>query len=294
VVEDFRGARHTRSLDSLIIVTWNVYIGGGDIVQFCEELRRGDFTGGNPPDDFIVLLQEVYREDPNIPKDMPESVFIPPRRDHTPPSGERIDILESAERLGLWLYYVPSMRNGKPESWPTQEDRGNAILATTPLSELTAIVLPFEKYRRVAVAGTVEGVSSNGDPWRLRICNVHLDNRAQFPRFLQSAGAGRLRQVKPLVRLITDVPAVLAGDFNTWAPEALETAVPHVRKTFRQPEKLGEETTVVAPFVPDRRVDYLFFNLPEGLTGRYERIDNRYGSDHYPLLGWVQLVPPVD
>jgi endonuclease/exonuclease/phosphatase (EEP) superfamily protein YafD len=90
---------------------------------------------------------------------------------------------------------------------------------------------------------------------------------------------------------LDEVPCVLGGDFNTWAPEALETAIPLVRKTFGQPQELSEKPTVVAPFIPDRRVDYLLFNLADGLKGRYDRIEERYGSDHYPLFGWVQLVP---
>ena len=45
------------------------------------------------------------------------------------------------------------MRNGRPPQ--TDEDRGNAILSTEPLADLTAIELPFEQQRRVAVAATL-------------------------------------------------------------------------------------------------------------------------------------------
>ena len=38
-----------------------------------------------------------------------------------------------------------------------------------------------------------------------------------------------------------------------------------------------------------RRIDYMFFRLPEGWGARYERIDRNYGSDHYPLIGWVKV-----
>jgi endonuclease/exonuclease/phosphatase (EEP) superfamily protein YafD len=38
-----------------------------------------------------------------------------------------------------------------------------------------------------------------------------------------------------------------------------------------------------------RRIDYMFFRLPDGWSAHYERIDRTYGSDHYPLLGWVKI-----
>jgi endonuclease/exonuclease/phosphatase family metal-dependent hydrolase len=291
VVEDFSPPNEFDQTDSLVIITWNIYIGGGDLVPFVEDLRAGVYTDGLAPEHFVLLIQEAYRDGPDVPKNMPDDVWVPTRREYDPPSGNRMNIIESARQLGLWLFYVPSQRNGWPEDGPAHEDKGNAILSTAPLGELTAIDLPFEKYRRVALAATAEGVSSDGAAWRLRICNAHLDNRARFPRFLQSAGAGRLRQMKALLPSLREVPCVLGGDFNTWAPEALEAAIPLIRETFQQPETLSERPTVVAPFIPDRRVDYLFFNLPDGLKGYYDRIDERYGSDHYPLLGWVQLAP---
>jgi endonuclease/exonuclease/phosphatase family metal-dependent hydrolase len=291
VVRDFSQGSTFDRIDTLAVVTWNVFIGGGDVVPFVEDLRRGIHTDGEAPRHFVLLLQEAYRDGPDVPRTMPEGVWVPTRREYDPPSGDRMDIIESAERLGLWLFYVPSQRNGWPEDGPAHEDKGNAILSTVPLNDLTAIDLPFEKYRRVAIAATAEGRSSNGEVWRLRICNVHLDNRASFPRFLQSAGAGRFRQTKALLPWLREVPCVLGGDFNTWAPETLETAIPLIRETFRQPEVLSEKPTCVAPFIPDRRVDFLFFNLADGLTAHYDRVENRYGSDHYPLLGWVQLVP---
>ena len=32
---------------------------------------------------------------------------------------------------------------------------------------------------------------------------------------------------------------------------------------------------------------FLFFRLPNGWRARYRRINGTYGSDHYPLIGWV-------
>ncbi len=294
MVEDYASPAAGGTVDSLAVVSWNAHLGSGDVVAFVTDLRAGAFTHGQTIEHVVLFLQEVHRVGTDLPARVPGDVNVPPRRDPSPPSGERIDIVETAQRLGLRVFYVPSMRNGPPGERPTEEDRGNAILSTLPLTDLTAIELPFEKYRRVAVAATAAGASSGGSTWRLRLCNVHLDNRARFPRYFQSAGAGRLRQARALLVWLTDVPCVLGGDFNTWAPESFETAIPAVRETFRQPVELDPRPTVTAKFLPDRRVDYLFFNLPEGLVGRYERLNAKYGSDHYPLLGWVRLTGVVD
>ena len=158
VVKDISPPSAFEPIDSLAIITWNIYIGGGDLVPFVEDFRAGVYTDGPAPEHFVLLIQEAYRGGPDVPKNMPDDVWVPKRREYDPPSGNRMDVIESAEQLGLWLFYVPSQRNGWPEDGPAHEDKGNAILSTVALSELTAIDLPFEKYRRVAVAATAEGV----------------------------------------------------------------------------------------------------------------------------------------
>lgn len=69
----------------------------------------------------------------------------------------------------------------------------------------------------------------------------------------------------------------------------MESAFIRIRESFSQPDSLDHRVTAVRKFLPDKRIDYLFFRLPDPCTGRYTRLDKRYGSDHFPLLGWVQL-----
>jgi hypothetical protein len=33
----------------------------------------------------------------------------------------------------------------------------------------------------------------------------------------------------------------------------------------------------------------MFFNPPRGWTATLVRLDDRFGSDHYPLLGWLRF-----
>jgi endonuclease/exonuclease/phosphatase family metal-dependent hydrolase len=181
------------------------------------------------------------------------------------------------------------MRNGPTGSTAIPEDRGNAILSTLPLSDFTAIELPFEIYRRVNAAANVRGVTSDGTPWKLTLASVHLATRTGFPRYFVSAGTGRLRQAKATVAALPESNVVLGGDFNTWALGSIEGALHHIRRFYRQPEKLDRKGTTKLKFFPDRRIDYIFFRLPAGRTAWYHRIDDAYGSDHYPLIGSVQL-----
>jgi hypothetical protein len=49
VVEDFSPPGEFDQTDSLAIITWNIYIGGGDLVPFVEDVRAGVYTDGQAP-----------------------------------------------------------------------------------------------------------------------------------------------------------------------------------------------------------------------------------------------------
>jgi len=286
VLEDFTTIQPI-PVDSLVVISWNVHVGGGDIVWFVEDLRSGALTGA-PVEQFVLLLQEVHRAGTQVP--LINEDFIPKRIEKAPPRNPRADIGEVADALGLWVFYVPSMRNGQLLSGDTEEDRGNAILSTRPLSDLAAIELPFEKMRRVPVAGTIEGRSTDGTPWLVRCANVHLSNRSDVAYHFGGGGiVGRLRQARAVCEAITESPAAVAGDFNTWAPSAVERSVPLMSRHFPLPEEFDKQPTFAAPYLPDRRIDYFFFRLLEGQTASYERVDDRYGSDHYPLIATIRF-----
>ena len=77
-----------------------------------------------------------------------------------------MDVRDIAERFGLSVAYVPSMRNGPATRLDEREDRGNAILSTEPLIDVKAIELPFGKQRRVAVISAHPAA-------RRRACAIH-------------------------------------------------------------------------------------------------------------------------
>lgn len=261
--------------DDLTIVSWNTAIGSGDVRRFAATLR----TAGP----VIWLLQEVYREGPDVPADLPAGAAFPRHkggrlggRDHDP-----IDRI--AADLGLSLYYAPSMRNGGPAA--SREDRGNAILSNLPLEDLAAIELPFERQRRVALAATVSGRSADGTPWRLRVVNAHLDNTFNPLRASLAAEYGRTRQARGLLLALDHQgPLILGGDFNTWSGFS-DQAYRTLARRFTP----GHEVDRRATFLGLLRLDHLFFRLSPGWTTTLRRADARFGSDHYPLVGTIRV-----
>jgi endonuclease/exonuclease/phosphatase family metal-dependent hydrolase len=270
---------------SLVVVTWNTHIGGGDIPGLVRDLKAGAFTGGVPVDHFVLLLQEVYRAGAEVPAGAGSAA---PRAIHTMPlAARRTDIVETARALGLELFYVPSMANGRPSSSEPSEDRGNAILSSLPLHDLTAIELPFEAQRRVAAAATVSGTTAAGTPWTLRLVNVHLDNKSRPSRLLQSLGGGRARQARALVEAIgQDSATVVGGDMNTWSMGFMEGTLRVLAAHFPLPVQHPTEPTFA---VGGMRLDRLMYRLPSTLTADTRRLADRRGSDHHPLIGTIRF-----
>lgn len=260
--------------DHLIVVSWNIALGNGDLRRAVRDLQRAA-----PTAPIVFLLQEAFRSGDDIPRLPPGAAFAR-FLGSSNPAGEIDDV---ARELGLSLYYVPSMRNGAPARY--REDRGNAILSSVPLDDLTAIELPFEHQRRVAVAASVEGVTAGGEAWRLRLGTVHLDNIVGGRHGWIGGEYGRTRQARGLREALHgDEPLVLAGDFNTWfgfADQAyIETALayPQTRLTDRRRTFRGL-----------LRLDHVFYRLEAGWTAEVRRGESTYGSDHYPLIATIRF-----
>jgi len=260
------------------LVSWNVHVGGGDVASLSRDLRSGRLTGGDALP-FILLLQETFRANGDVPA-WQTGQPAPPRIAPLPPSGPRVPAPALARQLGLHLVYVPSMRNGAGATG-AREDRGSAILSTLPLDDLHAVELPFERQRRVAVAARIAGFGGGEDLW---VVNVHLENRTGGRRLWLEAPAARARQARAIVKqFLPDGPAVLGGDLNTWASN--EPTVALLKDVFDTP--VGEDPRATLPGVG--RIDYLLARLPAGWSMTTRRLDSRYGSDHFPVLGILTL-----
>ena len=261
--------------DAITIVSWNTKVGAADIVGFVRTLPES-------PGPLVLLLQEVYREGTEVPAHMEAGFAFAKQLGDPGAHGSDREIEDVARRLGMTLYYVPSMRNGGSTS---DEDRGNAILSNMSLGDLRAIELPFERQRRVAIAATVSGQTGTGTPWSVRLVSVHLDSLSGIKRAWIASEYGRARQARGLTGLLgDDEPTILAGDFNTWfgfADQAyLETALafPETRVADRR-----------ATFLGLLRLDHMFFRLAPGWRMDFHRASSRFGSDHYPLVGTLHF-----
>jgi len=182
------------------------------------------------------------------------------------------------------------MRNGRSAVHP--EDRGNAILATFPLANLTAVELPFERERRVAIAADIAGITTAGTPWRIRLVDLHLDAHSSWMNVQRSFGAGRVRQLQFLLEALRDgdTYTVLGGDFNSWVGGASERALRMPQEWgFVRGTPLGGSTWNLWWFLGI--LDHVFYRLPPGASAETREIEGAYGSDHRPLLGWVRLEP---
>lgn len=263
-------SRQPLAADGLVVVSWNVHEGAGDVPELVARLRAGAFTGGRPVTRFVLLLQEA-------------------RRHAGPAAGEPVpagaDIVRAARDAGLSLYYVASKRiGGGADAAP---DRGNAILSTEPLSQFRAIELPFERQRRLAVEAVVSGVDVDGTPWRLRVVSAHLESTASGKRLRVLASVPRQRQARALVEAVAgDEPVVLGGDFNTWFGFS-DATYRLIAATLPDVSAMDRRRTFAGLF----RLDHVFARPPAGWRSTARRLDARLGSDHFPLLAQFRLDP---
>lgn len=266
------------SVDTLTVVSWNTALGAGDVERLVADLRAA--SGTRP---IVLLLQEVYRGGSEVPALLPPGASFAARLRGSRADGGRDEIEATAAAVGMTAYYVPSMRNGNPQL--SDEDRGNAILSTLPLTDLSAFELPFERQRRVAVGATVAGASARGQRWHLRLVSAHLDNMSGARRLWVASEFGRVRQTRALLHQLGDAaPLVLGGDFNTWfgfsdqAFRETARAFPGTRVTDRR-----------ATFRGLLRLDHLFYRVPDAWRVTWRRADDAYGSDHHPLIATIDL-----
>jgi endonuclease/exonuclease/phosphatase family metal-dependent hydrolase len=275
---------------SLVVLSWNVWIGRGRLLDLVSRIRSGDFApqGAEPDAPLVVLAQEVYRSDSTIPLDSTG----PAGRMLVAQLGQQEDIVETARALSMNLRYAPSMRNGAMQS-----DRGNAILSTLPLEDAEALELPLVLQRRVAVSARVRvgGLS-------LRVVSAHLDPRGP-PGHRWLGAAGRARQAQHLLSSLRDDTVILGADLNlgrgryerAWRvlrdagfSLGIPPSSPPWRHTFHA--------------LPRLVLDYLLVRDPSGAVerARVHRLDEHprdrgplvFGSDHHPLLARIDLASP--
>jgi endonuclease/exonuclease/phosphatase family metal-dependent hydrolase len=287
--------------DSLAVFSWNVAVGGGDLLSFLE--REAGLTCLGPETHassalphFVLLLQEAFRRSEDLPP-LADPGLAARRSVHAPhPKGDP-DVLEVAEMCGLAALYVPSGRNGADAPGERRLDKGNAILSTLPLSDFLAVENPFETERKVSAAASVPIPGSS----RLRLVSAHMEVTSTFRRALLSGNQTRARQAAGLIQALQirekeegrSLPTLVGGDFNTWS--GWESALRMFRAAFPDsPAWDGLSTMGLFP------TDHIFFRRgsmgsvpaegPNPLVAEsYRRIENRYSSDHHGRVLWMRF-----
>jgi len=269
------------------VVSWNIYGRAGDVPQFLRETVGFDCDRQTGARHFVLLVQEGVRRSRGVPGGVAGTevaIALDPASQVRP-----LDIIESAQACGLAYFYVPSMGNGDADHATGREDRGNAILSTMPLSDPLAIELPHEVQRRVAVTATVAPPAGGS----IRAVSLHLDTFPGIARALTTGGASRERQTLGLLQAVglggpvTDldlegVTIVAGGDLNTWSEG--QESIEHLLDAFPDsPAPDGKPTRSGFP------TDHIFVRTGAdspllALADSYERIDERYGSDHHPRV----------
>ena len=257
------------AIEDITFVSWNVHVGNADVAAFVKDLRAGLLTAHRPVEHFVLMLQEAVRGAgvPHLREDASGAARIPAKR------GAAGDIFKVSDDLRLSLIYVPSMRNGRIATDPAA-DRGNAILSTLPLSEPIAVELPGERQRRVAIFAKA-GTTSVGV--------LHLDALGAPARlWVFWTPWMRARQVQSVSSILPQGPLVLGADLNTWHGID-ERAV-----------RILDAMPGATPAMPVRHgmglrvLDYLFFRAGADRRARYQQLNQTYGSDHRPLIGWIE------
>jgi endonuclease/exonuclease/phosphatase family metal-dependent hydrolase len=277
-------SRHSAGATRLAVVSWNVWMGRGRLLELVERLRSGSLgvAGDVAP---VLLIQEALRQDATVPA-----------RSNGYAARELVtrlrptqDVVEVARHLRWNLRYVPSMRNG-----PQRSDRGNAILTPLPLGPAEAVELPFALQRRVAVGART---TLAGRP--VRLLSAHLDPRGPVGyKWLGAAARGN--QMAHLLAGLEDDTVVLGADLNlgrgraerAWrllVEHGFEHGVPPMPPTWRH--------TYHA--LPRLVIDYLLVRNRTGAirSSVVRRVDEDpadrgpvvFGSDHHPLLALVEL-----
>jgi endonuclease/exonuclease/phosphatase family metal-dependent hydrolase len=96
------------------------------------------------------------------------------------------------------------------------------------------------------------------------------------------SGSGRLRRARALNQVLPrDGALVVGGDFNAWFGFR-DAAYRELAERMTKPTKEDRRAT----FGP-LRLDHMLFRLPEGWRSELRRANDKYGSDHYPLVATI-------
>ena len=154
---------------------------------------------------------------------------------------------------------------------------GVAILSKRPAIKIQNHPLPYSDGREPRTALEAHFVVLSGDT--IRFISTHLDHIDK--------DTDRIKQTKELDRIFSndDLPTILAGDLN---------AIPDSRTMHLLLENWQRSFNEDIPTAPTKdpryKIDYILYRPSDSwqVIGT-KVIDERVASDHYPVLGILQL-----
>jgi len=246
-----------RTSQSLIVVSWNMAVGHGDLPKLLGEVSAADANA-----DVLLLVQEAYRSKTppsRCPRGSGRAFAL-----GLPRAPDSEDIIDFATRTQMYAAYAPSMRNGTDCSAEPREDRGNAILSTLPISDVAVIELPFAQQRRVAIAARIDGLRG--------VISTHFDTLRGHTRMAEA-----MAQAVHLLGWKRHF--IIAGDFNSALP--IDRGQREMKRRFAEVDCGSGPTHQFG-----RRLDHMFI-AQDDVSFPCRTGARRHGSDHRPLIAIV-------
>lgn len=249
--EPFYAASFTESAPEatarpLRFVSYNIHY-GRELPEIIQDLTENQNL--NQAD--FIFLQEVYGD---IGQDSNQAQEI-------------------ARSLKMNYVFSPSMQS-------RGRDYGNAILSRWPIANFVKVLLPLSKMEKCNQR-TALGAQAQVGNQTVQLFNVHL-SLLFTDTFL--ADRSRAKQAQALLNTLSesDLPTVIAGDFNTVNPLGTKRLKQKFREAgFSTGHTPGHRTVKLLPVVLDR---FFVRNFERGDNGIERSVES---SDHYPI--WWDL-----
>lgn len=231
------------------ILSYNIHHGEGvDGTLNLERIAR--VIKSTAPD--IVSLQEV---------------------DQRTTRSKGVDQVQKLARLtGMKYAYGPSMEYGGGKY-------GNAVLTKFIIAEAKTIPLPGEP--RSALCVTLKTFGTHFPAKQFLFIATHLDTK-KVPR------TDSVPLIENLFGSSSDLPAILAGDFNATPNSPTMKAL---EKTWKNATYRKDLFTFPAT-KPSKQIDYILCRPAEKWKGVSSKVlDEAVASDHRPILTELEFIP---
>ena len=227
---------------------------------------------GNPPSKSKEELIDVEAIAKVIEWQQPDLVALQEVDVNTKRSGKINEAVLLASRLKMNFYFFKAIDHDGG-------DYGVAILSKFPLSDPQSFKLPDNKDPKAEprIFGVATATLNNGK--KIRFASTHLD--------AQQSEENRILQIKEINKITRNetLPIIIAGDLN-----AATNSEP-IRVFDQQFTRTCTDCGYTIPIInPKYTIDHIAFKKGSDFQIiSHQVIDEKYASDHLPILAVLQL-----